>query len=172
MLAVAGDTETDATAIGDGTMTVNAEELVTPSLVALIVAFPAPTAWMSPLAWIVATALLEDCHATARPESTLPPASFRVAVACAVCPTEALVGLIETTTVATAACEGGATTSVAWPTTPSLVALTIAFPTVSAATTPESLTVAVEGFDVDHTNGRSLRTFPFASLEVAVARAV
>jgi hypothetical protein len=42
--AVAGDTETDATGIGAGGVTVNCEELVTPSLLALICALPGPTA--------------------------------------------------------------------------------------------------------------------------------
>ena len=53
----------------------------------------------------VATPAFELDHVTARPFSTLPAASFSVAVSCVVCPTDIESGVGVTVTVATAACE-------------------------------------------------------------------
>src|SRR5882724_2433312 len=58
-----------------------------PSLVAVIVADPIATPVTRPLVVTVATEVLLLDHATARPESGLPFASFGVAVSCTVCPT-------------------------------------------------------------------------------------
>jgi hypothetical protein len=49
-LAVAGDTDIDATGIGAGALTLRREELDLPSLEALIIALPDPTALTSPVA--------------------------------------------------------------------------------------------------------------------------
>src|SRR2546422_10123406 len=98
MLAEAGLTVTDAT----GTrFTVTAAVPLCPSLVAVIVAAPAATPVTSPVEDTVATVGALDAQVTDRPERTLPAASFRVAVSCAVAPTSttAVTGL--TTTEAT-----------------------------------------------------------------------
>ena len=57
-----------------------------PSLVAVIVGDPAATPVTSPLALTVAAAVLPLVQVTARPVSTLPAASFVVAVSCTVPP--------------------------------------------------------------------------------------
>src|SRR2546427_9751386 len=105
MPAVAGLTLTDATGTG---FTVTAALPVFPSLVALIVTAPAPAPVTSPVEGTVATAGVLDSQVTDRPESTLPAASFSVAVSCTACPTRttAATGLITTDatgTLATAA---------------------------------------------------------------------
>lgn len=69
-----------------------------------MVAVPTPTAVTKPLvAFTVATAVLLDVHAIARPVRTLFAASRVVAVACVVCPTAMLLLLSATETLATAA---------------------------------------------------------------------
>ena len=85
-LAVAGDTATVATGIGGGAVTVNPALPVLPSLEAVIVAVPAATPAIIPLAAIAATPVFELCQLTVRPESEIPAASLRVALACADCP--------------------------------------------------------------------------------------
>src|SRR5436190_7369435 len=82
--AVAGVTVTDATGTG---VTVMAAVPRSPSLVAVIVAEPATFAVPSPLLLTVATGVVLRDHATGPPVSTVPFASFRVAVSCCVCPT-------------------------------------------------------------------------------------
>ena len=79
----AGDTLTEATG---ASVTVMVALPVWPSLVAVIVAGPAPAPVTSPVALTVATALLELVHAIPRPLRGLPSASFGVAVSCTVCP--------------------------------------------------------------------------------------
>jgi len=106
---LAGDTDTDATGIGAGALTPKGAELVLPSLVALIVVVPAPTAVMSPVDCTVATVVLELAHVTTRPESRFPLESCSVAVACAIWPTSTAGGLTATETVATGAGAGGVT---------------------------------------------------------------
>jgi hypothetical protein len=86
-LAVAGDTLTRATGAGGGgavDVTVIAAEPLTPSLSAVIVAVPAATPLIAPLLDTVATPVFELDHAMVRLLSVEPPASFRVAVPCAV----------------------------------------------------------------------------------------
>jgi hypothetical protein len=108
-LALAGDTDTDATGIGAGALTLKGDELVLPSLVALIIAPPGPTAVMSPVDCTVATATLELAQVTTRPESKFPLESCSVAVACAVWPTSTAGGLTATDTVAMGVGGGGVT---------------------------------------------------------------
>ena len=65
----------------------------TPPLVAVIVTVPlsfAPVGDTRPVFDTVATAVLLDDHVIARPVSTVPPASFNVAVSCWVCVAEML----------------------------------------------------------------------------------
>lgn len=84
-LAVAGVTDTRATGAGGGAtdVTVIVALPVTPSLRAVIVAVPAPTPLTAPLLDTVATPVFELDHVTVRLLSVEPPASRRVAVACA-----------------------------------------------------------------------------------------
>jgi hypothetical protein len=81
---VVGDTVIDATGIGAGALTLNGDAAVLPSLVALIIAAPEPTALMSPVAATVATAVFELSQVTVLPESCVPVESRSVAVAIAV----------------------------------------------------------------------------------------
>src|SRR5207249_1860568 len=83
ILAEAGVTSTAATGM---TATVIAAVPLFPSLVAVIVADPAPTAVTSPLAETVAAAGALLAQVTARPARGLPLASFGVAVIWTVCP--------------------------------------------------------------------------------------
>jgi hypothetical protein len=112
-LALAGDTDTDVTGIGTGALTLRREELVLPSLEALIIALPGPTALTSPVASTVATPTLSLSQVTARPESRFPLESSSVAVACAVCPTRTAEGLTATDKVAMGVGGGGTTAIVA-----------------------------------------------------------
>src|SRR5439155_26406768 len=85
MLGAVGLTVTDAT----GTIaTVTLAVPLCPSLVAVIVADPAATPVTSPAAVTVAIAVFELVHATPRPVSTFPAASFGVALSCVVAPTK------------------------------------------------------------------------------------
>src|SRR5439155_25859079 len=69
-------------------LTVTAAVPLWPSLVAVMVTGPpAATPVTSPLPLTVATAALLVAHMTVRPVSTLPLASFVVAMSCTVCPT-------------------------------------------------------------------------------------
>jgi hypothetical protein len=83
-LAVAGDTDTDATGIGAGALTARAEEALFPSLEAAIIAVPAASAIRSPVVATVATLVLELCQVMVRPTIAVPVESLSVAVACAV----------------------------------------------------------------------------------------
>src|ERR1700675_2437815 len=55
---------------------------------------------------------------------------------------------------------------------PSLTALTTALPGATPEITPESFTLTIDALDEYHVMGRSARAVPFASLGVAIARAV
>lgn len=69
---VVGETEIDATGIGAGALTLNGALANLPSLVALIIAVPEPTALTSPVAATVATAVFELSQVTVLPDSTAP----------------------------------------------------------------------------------------------------
>src|SRR5437867_2629943 len=97
-VAEAGATLTEAT----GTCTtVMADVPLCPSLVAVIVADPAPTPVTRPLPLTLATAVLLLVQLTVRPDSGVPFASFGVATSCTVPPTETLAVAGVTSTVAT-----------------------------------------------------------------------
>src|SRR2546422_404295 len=161
--AVAGLTLTDATGTG---FTVTAALPVFPSLVAVIVTAPAATPVTSPVEDTVATAGALDVQVTDRPESTLPAASFSVAVSCTVAPTSttAVTGLITTDATGTFA-----TVTVAEPLFPSLVAVIVADPAATPVTRPPDDTVATAGLPLVHVTARPARMFPAASLSVAVS---
>jgi hypothetical protein len=83
-LALAGDTDTDATGIGAGALTVRREEFVLPVLEALIIDWPGPTAFTVPVVSTVATLMSELSQIIVRPVIGLPLESASVAVAFAV----------------------------------------------------------------------------------------
>jgi len=85
-LAVAGDTETDATGTGAGALTVIAAVPVFVSLNAVIVALPAAMPVTRPDAETVLTPVLLELQAITRPVSTLLFASRVTAVSCTVLP--------------------------------------------------------------------------------------
>jgi hypothetical protein len=137
-----------------------------------MLAEPALTAVTTPLVITEATPAFELDHKTARPVSPFPPASRRLAVALAVCPTTSEDALSETETVATGAGGGAITVKVPSPRTPSLVALITAVPGDAAEIIPESVTLAIAELELCHTIGRSARGAPAASVGVATARCV
>jgi len=104
MLSVGGVT---TTAFTGATVTVSGIDPALLSLVAKIVTGPGDTAVTNPVAETVAIGVLEDAHATTRPVSTFPLASFVDAVSCTVCATISELDGDERSTVATATCAGG-----------------------------------------------------------------
>jgi hypothetical protein len=169
-LAFGGDTDTDATGIGAGALTLRLEALVLPSLVAWIIALPAAFAATMPPASTVATVVFELDQETTLPESRFPLESVNVAVAVAVCPTTTAEGVTATATVATGFGGGGSTAIVAWPETPSLTALRTAVPGATAEIMPESVTLATDPLDVNQLMRRFVSTAPFESLVIATPR--
>src|SRR3989442_4279426 len=160
--AVAGLTVTDAT----GTLvTVIAAVALLPSLVAVMVAEPAPAPVTNPLPVTVGAAGWLDAHATTRPVSAAPLASCGVAVSCTVWPTCRLAVAGLTVTDAT----GTADTVIAVVALlPSLVAVIVAAPTATPVTNPLALTVAAAGLLLAHVTTRPDSGAPFASCGVAV----
>lgn len=158
--AVPGVSVTEATA---ASVTDTLAVPLCPPLEAVMVALPAATAVIWPLALTVATPVLLLVHVTARPASTVPLVSLSVAVSCAVPPTVRLVVDGETVTDATAAGDAAATVTCAVPLTPSLVAVMIAAPTATAVTIPLVDTVAMLVFEDDHVTARPVSTVPCAS---------
>ena len=132
----------------------------------MIVTAPAATPLTSPLADTVATAGALEAQVTDRPASTLPAASFSVAVSCTVAPTStaAVAGLITTDATGTFA-----TVTVAEPLFPSLVAVIVTDPTATPVTRPLADTVASAAFELVHVTARPVSTFPTASLGVALS---
>src|SRR3989440_1132468 len=140
-LADDGVTVTEAT--GTGTLvTVMVAVPLFPSLVAVIVAEPAPRPVTSPLPLTRAIVVSSLAQVTTLPDSGLPLASFGVAVSCTVCPTGTLADAGVTVTEATGT---GAlvTVMVAVPLLPSLVAVIVAVPAPFAVTNPVRVTLAI-----------------------------
>jgi len=94
----ANDTVTDATAVEK---IVTDADPVRPSLVAVMLADPGPTAVTTPALLTVATAGLSDAQDIARPVRMTPFASLVDAVACVVAPITMLEEASDTVTVAT-----------------------------------------------------------------------
>src|SRR5438309_10562189 len=161
--AVAGLTLTDATGTG---VTVTAALPVFASLVAVIVTAPAATLVTSPVEDTVATAGALDAHATARPESTLPAASVRIAASCTLAPTSttALAGLTVTEATGTRL-----TVTAAPPVFPSLAAVIVADPAAAPVTRPLAETVATALLLDAQVISRPDSGRPFASSGVAVS---
>src|SRR6267378_759825 len=162
-LTDAGLTATEAT----GTfVTVTVAVPLWPSLVAVIVAVPAPTPLTSLLPLTVATAVLRLAQVTTRPVSGLPLASFGVAVSCTLAPTGtlAVAGLTATDATGTFV-----TVTVAVPLWPSLVAVIVAVPAATPLTRPLPLTVATAVLLLAHVTTRPVSGLPLASFGVAVS---
>src|SRR5437899_2256885 len=163
MLGAVGLTVTDAT----GTIaTVTLAVPLCPSLVAVIVADPTATPVTSPAADTVAIAVFELVHATPRPVSTFPAASFGVALSCVVAPTKtfAVAGLTVTEVTGTLD-----TLTAAVPLCPSLVAVIVTAPTAPPVTSPAADTVAIATFELVQLITRPLSMLPTASLRIAVS---
>src|SRR5205807_8769557 len=92
-----------------------------------------------PLTRAIVVSLLD--HVTARPDKTLPLASLRVAVSCAVCPTDTVADNGVTMTEATGAFVTATTAVPLWP---SLSAVIVADPAATPLTRPVLLTVRSE----------------------------
>jgi hypothetical protein len=157
-----GAIETNAT--GPSTVSVALPER--PSLVAVIVALPGPTAVTTPLVDTVATDADDVVHAIVRPVTTFPLASNVATVACCVAPATTVGFGSPTVTVDTGI---GVTVIVADPVFVSLVAVIVAVPSATGVTTPVADTVAIEGSEVLQATVRPVSVVPFASRVVAVS---
>src|SRR5207253_4928086 len=165
-LTVAGLRLTDATGT---TLTVTAALPVAPSLVAVIVTAPAATPVTSPVDETVAVAGALDTQVIARPDSTVPAASFGLAASCTLAPTStsAVAGLITTEATGTFA-----TVTAADAFFPSLVAVIVVVPAATPVARPVDDTVATDGFELDHVIARPASTVPAESCAVPVNCAV
>ena len=132
---------------GCDVVTVMADVPVLLSLVAVIVAEPAPAAVTRPLPSTLATDLLEVAHATLRPVRVPPPASFGVAVSWTVWLTWSVADAGATLTEATATM---VTVMAEVPWTFSLVAVIVAEPAPTPVTRPLASTVAADVFELVH----------------------
>src|SRR5438034_1225602 len=162
-LADAGVTATVATG---ALLTVMLALPLWPSLVAVMVAEPVATAVTSPLELTVATAPFELVHATLRPVSGVPFASFGLAASCTVPPVGRLVAAGVTATDAPGTV---VTVIVAVPLWPSLVAVIVAEPAAALVTSPPAFTVATALLPLTHVTTRPESGLPLASLGVAAS---
>ena len=143
---------------------------LTDSLVAVIVAVPAPAAVTRPEADTVNTELLLDPQVTRRPVSTFPFASRVCAVSCCVAPMTIGVVAPDSVTLATGGGDAVVTVIELAPSFPSLVArMSIGPPTPAAVTRPLALTLATVIFSDAQVIVRPVSTFPAASLSVTTS---
>jgi hypothetical protein len=152
-------------ATGTG-ITVNVAVALFPSLEAVITVVPTASVVIAPLLSTVATAGVDELHATERPVSVAPRSSRSTALAVVVAPSVSDGNASVTTTVATGA---GITVSVALPVFPSLVAVMVAEPAAMADTVPPSFTVATVGDDDVQLTTRPVTAAPAAVRRSAVA---
>jgi hypothetical protein len=138
-----------------------------PSLVAVIVDFPDPTAVTIPVELTVDTEGAAELHTTARPVRVAPLESLSVAVNCVLLPTATVAVAGLTVTVATGAGAGTVIEDV--PVCVSLVAVIVAVPALTAVTRPVALTVDTNGASELHSTARPVRAVPLESLVVAVS---
>jgi len=155
-------------ATGTGS-TVNRAVALFPSLVAVITVSPTANVVIAPSVLTVATAGLDELHATVRPASVAPRSSRSTALAVVAVPSVSDGSASVTCTVATGA---GATVIDALPLFPSLVAVIVADPAAIADTTPALFTEAIAGADDDQSTGRPASTAPALERSSAVADAV
>lgn len=137
-----------------------------PSLVAVIVVLPCATPVTRPRSETVAIAGLLDDHATTRPVTMFPFTSRTVALIWTLVPITIDGPCGCTATEPTATFE---TMRSAVPLLPSLVAVTVALPWVTAVTIPWAETVATAELELDHTTVRPFSAFPAESASVAVS---
>jgi len=149
-----------------GSVTVSTDDPLFPSLVAVIVAVPAPTAVTVPVCETVATLAALVDHVTTRSVTTVPATFFTSTDSGAVWPTIIADVAGATTTDPTAS---AGTVIVAVPDFPSLVAVIVVPPGATAVTTPAVETVAIALFAVLHVTVRPVSVLPSASFVVAVS---
>src|SRR5579862_6965770 len=123
-------------------------------------AVPTATPVTSPVPETVATAALLEVHDTARPVSTMPPASVSVATSPTVFPTTTLGAAGATLTLATGA---DMTLTAAVPDLPSLVAVIVTPPGATPVTSPFVETVATVGSLDVHVIARPVTIAPVTS---------
>jgi hypothetical protein len=157
MPALAGETTTVLTGTSD-TVIVLVPLFV--SLVAVIVAVPGATAVTTPADDTVATAVLLEPHVTTRSVTTVPRLSFTVGVSATVCVTRSALFGGDRVTLPTGTF---ATRTVDVPFFPSLVAVIVAVPSLSAVTRPAGETLAVVGSLEPHVTTRPANTPPMES---------
>ena len=155
-LALVGRIAIDPTGTSE---TITTMPVLTPSLVAEMVAEPGATAVTRPVADTVATAGLLELQLTVRSASTTPLASFTVGTSVTLPPTTSDALLGATTMLATGT---RLTLMVAVPDFPSLCAVIVAEPGVRAVTTPAADTLATAELSDDQVTARSSGA-PFAS---------
>jgi hypothetical protein len=136
---------------------------------AVIVAVPAATPVTRPLVDTDATVGALEVHVTGRPVSALPAESFGVAASWTVCPTARLAVAGATATDATGAIITVIAAVLAFP---SLVAVIVAEPWVTAVTRPPALTVATLGLLLAHVTGRPVSGLLAESRGVAASCSV
>src|SRR5579862_7188401 len=141
-----GDTVTVATVGADDATVADAVALL-PLIVAVIVAVPAATPVTIPDVETVATPVFELVHVVAYPVSTLPLASFAVAVRPVLWPAVSDTVVGEIVTDATAAL---ATVTLVVADTPPMVTVMVADPEAAAVTRPFDDTVATLVFELLH----------------------
>src|SRR5688572_5621452 len=147
-------------------VTVICTDPVLPSDVPVIVTVPAVRPVTSPALDTDATAGSLVDQSTGRPVSVLPLASRVTAVTCVVVPVCRMDWAAVTVTVAAG---GGTTETICVPVFPSTLAVIVAVPGATPATTPLLLTVAMVALEVDHAIVRFASGFPSASRGVAVS---
>src|SRR5687767_6439789 len=142
-----------------------------PSEVAVMVTAPPFSAVTSPVAFTDATVTSELVHTIDRPVSTLPLASFRVAVACVDWPAMSVGAFSATTTDATGATsafddEAADTATGTIVLRPSAIAVMSALPEAIVVTRPLELTVATSEFELLQEMLRPWIALPFTSYVV------
>src|SRR5439155_435991 len=141
----------------------------TGTLVAVTVIAPAAAPVTRPVEETVAVAGALDVQVIARPESTVPAASFGLAASCTLAPTStsAVAGLITTEATGTFA-----TVTAADAFFPSLVAVIVVVPAAPPFSGPVDDTVPTDGFELDQVIARPASTVPAESCAVPVNCAV
>lgn len=157
------DTTTDAMAPAE---TATEIEPTIPSLDAITFATPGAMPTTRPEDDTEAIAGLLDDQSTMRSLTTIPAVVRTVAVSCTV-PFSTIVDVGAVTVIAPTGT--GATVIARLPTFPSAVVRTVAVPAASAVTSPDAETLAMAGFEVVQTRGRSVTISPAAVFTVGVA---
>lgn len=164
--AVASATVMVATGAGGGGETATAAEPETPSTVAVTVVLPWPTAVSNPDEDSVATAGFALVHCVTRCVSAAPVESFALAISWAVPPTDSCTLDGSTATEATGTV---VTVNAVDADTPSVDAEMVVVPVARVLTRPDADTVAIDGFELCHTNVFPPMAVPDASSASALS---